>query len=213
MTNEYSAQNLEALIDTIAQHGFAILDNFLTQPTTLQLANEIAALKSDALLQDAGTGRNSIISNRAVNKTLRGDMIYWLDESAASPAQQTYFAQMEALRLQLNQQLYLGLFALESHLALYPAGTGYKKHIDRFKAIHDGKPMRQVSSILYLNQDWQDSYGGHLRLYKTPDSDTDYLDISPINGRLVVFLSDTFYHEVLPATQDRISLTGWFLTR
>jgi SM-20-related protein len=39
------------------------------------------------------------------------------------------------------------------------------------------------------------------------------LDISPIGGRLVMFLSDTFYHEVLPTSKDRMSLTGWFLTR
>jgi len=213
MSIEYSAQNLEDLISKIAQHGFGIIDNFLPQVTALRLANEITALKDQSLMQEAGTGRISATSNRTINKTLRGDMIYWLDESDASPPQQDYFTQMEALRLQLNQQLYLGLFALESHLALYPAGSGYKKHIDRFKTVNDGKPVRQISSILYLNQDWKDADGGHLRVYKTAENDLEYLDISPIGGRLVLFLSDTFYHEVLPATRERMSLPGWFLTR
>lgn len=209
MTNEYIAQNIEELISKISQYGFAIIDNFLPESVTMALAQEIVILRDQALMQDAGTGREY----KAVNKNLRGDMIYWLNEADSSEAAKNYFTQMEALRLQLNQQLYLGLLALESHLALYPAGSGYKKHIDRFKAVNDGKPLRQISSILYLNQDWQDNYGGHLRLYKTLDSDADYLDITPISGRLVMFLSDTFYHEVLPATRDRMSLTGWFLTR
>lgn len=213
MTTEYSAQNLEELINKIAQHGFGIIDNFIPESTVLKLADEIAALKDQSLMQDAGTGRTSATSSRTINKTLRGDMIYWLAETDASAPQQDYFRHMEALRLQLNQQLYLGLFALESHLALYPAGSGYKKHIDRFATVNDGKPLRQISSILYLNQDWKDVDGGHLRLYKTAENDSEYLDILPTGGRLVVFLSDTFYHEVLPASRDRMSLTGWLLTR
>ena len=213
MITEYSAQNFEELISKIAQHGFGIIDNFIPESTIRKLADDISALKNQSLMQDAGTGRASATSSRTINKSLRGDMIYWLDESDASPTQQDYFTQMEALRLQLNQQLYLGLFALESHLALYPAGSGYKKHIDRFAAVNDGKPIRQISSILYLNQDWEDTDGGHLRLYKNADNEADHLDISPTSGRLVIFLSDTFYHEVLPATRERMSLPGWFLTR
>lgn len=209
MLTEYSAQNLEQLISKITQHGFGMIDNFLQESTTLELANEIATLQHQSLMQDAGTGRE----HKAVNKHLRGDMIYWLDDTDPSAPQQDYFRQMEALRLQLNRQLYLGLFALESHLALYPAGSGYKKHIDRFATMNDGKPMRQISSILYLNQDWEEIDGGHLRLYKTAENDSEYLDILPTGGRLVIFLSDTFYHEVLPAGRDRMSLTGWFLTR
>ena len=120
---------------------------------------------------------------------------------------------MEVFRQAFNQHLFLGLFALESHLAVYPAGTGYKKHIDRFKAVNDGKPLRQISTILYLNPGWQESDGGHLRLYLNESNAMENLDIVPESGRLMVFLSDTFYHEVLPATRDRKSLTGWFLTR
>lgn len=213
MINEYFAQSPEELVNKITQHGFAIMENFLPQAAILKLADEITALKDQSLMQDAGTGRATVASSRSINKNLRGDMIYWLEEAEASHAQQDYLMKMKALRLQLNQQLYLGLFALESHLALYPAGSGYKKHIDRFATVNDGKPVRKISSILYLNQDWKEADGGHLRLYKTADNEADTLDISPIGGRLVIFLSDTFYHEVLPATRDRKSLTGWFLTR
>ncbi|MBA3696566.1 MAG: 2OG-Fe(II) oxygenase [Methylotenera sp.] len=209
MINDYSVQNIEELISKITQQGFAAIDDFLPISTALGLAAEISALNVSALLQDAGTGR----LHQMVNKNLRGDLIYWLNEADATHAQRAYFTQMEILRLALNQALYLGLFALESHLALYPAGAAYKKHIDRFKSINDGKPLRQISAVLYLNPDWHDDDGGHLRLYMNGDSDSEYLDILPIGSRLVVFLSDTFYHEVLPASRDRMSLTAWFLTR
>jgi SM-20-related protein len=212
MLTEYFAQNLDQLVSKIAQHGVCVMDDFLPPATILALADEVSHLSATSKMQVAGTGR----THKTINKDLRGDTIYWLNEAEATSAQQVYFAHMETLRQQLNQDLYLGLFALESHLALYSAGTGYKKHIDRFKASVTTQPQRQISCILYLNQDWEDSYGGHLRLYLNPETETteaQHLDISPVAGRLVMFLSDTFYHEVLPATQDRMSLTAWFLTR
>ncbi|MFT6394425.1 MAG: SM-20-related protein [Methylophilaceae bacterium] len=39
------------------------------------------------------------------------------------------------------------------------------------------------------------------------------MDILPKSGRIVLFLSAKFWHEVLPATRERLSLTGWFRTR
>jgi len=223
MLSHYSALNIESLIEKIDQHGFCVMDHFISDSITLSLAGELSSLNDSARLHAAGTGRDL----GTINKRLRGDSIYWLSESEASLAQQTYFTQMEALRLSLNQHFYLGLFALESHLALYPIGSDYKRHLDQFET-RDNKqqPQRQISCILYLNQDWIENDGGHLRLYLNPKSDvTDsnilrnlrledsQLDISPVGGRLVIFLSDTFYHAVLPASRDRMSLTGWFLTR
>ena len=220
MLSQYFAHNLEEQLSKITEHGFCVMDNFLPQTTVVALANEISTLNDAALMHEAGTGQTLV----TINKNLRGDFIYWLNEADASVAQQTYLDQMEMLRLGLNQHLYLGLFALESHLALYPIGASYKKHIDRFKTNNTrtiDQAVRQISCILYLNQDWLVEDGGHLRLYlnheceKTdaPHIDIAHLDIAPVGGRLVMFLSDTFYHEVLPATRSRISLTGWFLTR
>ena len=38
-------------------------------------------------------------------------------------------------------------------------------------------------------------------------------DVVPSGGSLVVFLSGEVPHEVLPATRERLSLTGWFRRR
>lgn len=221
MLSQYFAFNLEQQLSKITEHGFCVMDNFISQTTALALSSEINLLHDSAQMHEAGTGQTLI----SINKQLRGDSIYWLDEADASIAQQLYFGQMEALRIGLNQHLYLGLFALESHLALYPIGASYKKHIDRFKSSNNSHKIdasvRQISCVLYLNQDWLEEDGGHLRLYVNPvDATIDTpakaalaINISPVGGRLVIFLSDTFYHEVLPAIRDRRSLTGWFLTR
>ena len=198
----------------MAENGFCVLDNFISPDTVLCLAAEISALNSDDKMQAARTGRLAA----TVNLKLRGDSIHWLDENHASLAQLTYFKKMEDLRCQLNQQLYLGLHSLECHLALYPIGSAYPKHLDRFQ-LHDDSHLaqRQISCILYLNQDWLAEDGGYLRLHLNDDGVTmlniAHLDIAPIAGRLIVFLSDSFYHEVLPTHRARMSLTAWFLNR
>ncbi len=217
MHAHYFAHNLQQQLNQITDRGYCVIDNFLNPSIIDTLASEILALENRALLHAANTGR----AQTTVNTKLRGDSIYWLNESEASPAQQTYFDEMDHLRSGLNQHLYLGLDILESHLALYPIGASYQKHLDRFKANNNAKlPQRQISCILYLNKDWLEEDGGYLRLYLNADDATDgivatasSLDIAPIAGRLVMFLSDTFYHEVLPAKRARMSLTGWFLNR
>ncbi|MCF8192923.1 MAG: 2OG-Fe(II) oxygenase [Candidatus Methylopumilus sp.] len=201
-------------LSQMAENGFCVLDNFISPDTVLCLAAEISALNSDDKMQAARTGRLAA----TVNLKLRGVSIHWLDENHASLAQLTYFKKMEGLRCQLNQQLYLGLHSLECHLALYPIGSAYPKHLDRFQ-LHDDSHLaqRQISCILYLNQDWLAEDGGYLRLHLNDDGVTRlniaHLDIAPIAGRLIVFLSDSFYHEVLPTHRARMSLTAWFLNR
>ena len=217
MHPHYFAHNLQQQLDQITDRGYCVMDNFLSPSVIDTLASEILVLENGALLHAANTGR----AQTTVNTKFRGDSIYWLNEAEASPAQQTYFDEMERLRYGLNRHLYLGLDLLESHLALYPIGAGYQKHLDRFKANDNSQlPQRQISCILYLNKDWLEEDGGYLRLYLNADDATDgivatasSLDIAPIAGRLVMFLSDTFYHEVLPANRARMSLTGWFLNR
>jgi SM-20-related protein len=91
------------------------------------------------------------------------------------------------------------------HRTIYPIGSFYKRHLDQFKK--DDK--RKLSVICYLNTDWKESEGGQLRIY-LPNGST---DIFPLAGRLVCFRSDLLEHEVLPATRERLSLTGWLLDR
>ena len=140
---------------------------------------------------------------------MRGDRILWLDELSADPAQQSLWKAIEALRLALNQGLQLGLFSFEAHYALYPPGASYRRHRDAFRDHGETSDVRVISCALYLNENWTPGDGGALRLY---DGDC-ARDVLPLAGRLVCFLSERFEHEVLPATRERLAVTGWFRRR
>ena len=199
-----------SIIDDLCDHGYAICDGFL--PVEL-----ISALRALALeLQESGELREAKTGQRSHTSSIkwRGDSIAWLDENSPEPTVQAYFAKMADLRTALNRHLQMNVQEIESHLAIFPAGSVYGKHLDQFQQ-GMGTQTRQLSSILYLNADWPDDAGGALRLYLNelqPDS-SHFIDITPTAGKLVLFLSHDFWHEVLPAKRDRVSLAGWFRTR
>jgi len=195
----------QQLLAGIATDGYAIIKNFMPAASITSLADEITALQLSGEMRRAGTGK----ALTPTDDSIRGDFTLWLEKTSVSVSQQAYFAQMEIMRSSLNRDFYLGLFELESHFALYPPGALYRKHLDQFQ----GQEQRQISCILYLNQDWQPEHGGQLRMYLDGIAHEPYRDIEPIGGTLVAFLSGRFFHEVLPATHERVSLTGWFSTR
>lgn len=200
----------DSQLETLAQQGFAIIDDYLPPALAASLRAQALRLRAIGIMRQAGIGRDE---NNQIISEVRGDSIYWLDDGGQSPEQTVYLSCMQALQTQLNQHFFLGLFEFECHFAVYDPGAVYLRHLDQFK----GQQERQISAVLYLNDDWQQDDGGELRLYlddnanvaKTPA----YTDISPLGGRLALFLSGRFYHEVLPARRTRISLTGWFRTR
>jgi len=127
-------------------------------------------------------------------------------EEGDAPICDTYMGVMDGLRLAMNRSLFLGLEDFESHFAMYPPGAFYLKHVDRFR----DDDRRMVSAVIYLNDAWLPEHGGQLRMYLK--GGVEY-DVVPTGGCLVVFLSGEVPHEVLPATRERLSLTGWFRRR
>lgn len=198
--------HISTIIHALAERGYAVIPDFLPADFIQALREEAIALQSAGKLQHASTGR---AADNKLDTQVRGDLIHWLDQAQPSALQQNFSLTMEQLREALNQHFYLGLFELENHFALYPPGAVYNKHLDQFR----GNQQRQVSCILYLNEDWQAQNGGQLRLYLDGEQPEPYIDVQPEGGTLVVFLSGQFWHEVLPAIKPRISLTGWFRKR
>jgi SM-20-related protein len=49
-----------------------------------------------------------------------------------------------------------------------------------------------------------------LRIYGPDDQ---HVDVEPLAGRLVCFLTPGREHEVLPARRERYSISGWFRGR
>jgi SM-20-related protein len=211
MTLTSHANNLliETAIEALALQGYAILPEWFCKEQVQSLSHRVQMLKMAHLLTPASTGKVS-----RLDTSVRGDHTYWLANDSPNLAEQQYLASMHTLQGALNQAFYFGLNSIESHFAIYPVGTFYKKHLDQFKNNQPQQDaMRKVSSVLYLNEDWQADDGGQLRLYLDENKAGQMLDISPTAGTLVLFMSARFYHEVLPAKRERLSVTGWFKTR
>ena len=114
---------------------------------------------------------------------------------------------LDPLRQVLNRELYLGIREFEAQYAHYPVGAFYKTHVDR----HRDSNARVISAVCYLNPDWPAGAGGDIVMY---DGDgRELFRQAPTAGTLVLFRSADMPHEVLPATQERWSIAGWFRTR
>jgi len=196
----------DRIAEAIASRGWIATDDFLPPGQLRELGEDGRRLWRSGSFRHAGVGRGPSFQLRP---ELRSDRVRWLLPPGETRPQKRYFARMEALRQTLNRHLYAGLVAFESHYALYPPGSLYRTHRDRFAdASH-----RVVSAVLYLNPDWDTEAGGSLRLYLEEPDAPPFEEVPPTGGRLVCFLSDRFPHEVLPATRERLSLTGWFTAR
>jgi SM-20-related protein len=191
---------LNQIADGLAEQGFSVIDHFLSD----QEANDIVVtdeFKTGKLhFKKAGIGQQQ---NKQIIETIRGDYIQWIDPGTAHPALQVYLRRLKELMSNLNRSLCLSLKDFEIHKTVYPVGSFYKRHLDQFRADHH----RKLSVICYLNFNWLDEQGGQLRMY-LPEGTA---DIFPLSGRLVCFRSDQIEHEVLPATRERLSLTGWMV--
>jgi SM-20-related protein len=155
--------------------------------------------------QAAGARRHRTRRRRTARRDVRGDRIRWFDDAADARAEQSPFEALAAAR-RGQRELTLGLSAFEGHYALYPAGARYARHRDRFR----DDDARVLSIVLYLNASWRKADGGALRIHVTDEL---MHDVMPRGGTLVVFQSDRFEHEVLPAARERLSIAGWFRRR
>lgn len=190
----------DALANQLAGPGYFLVDNFLSPTDVQSIRTHALALKAAGSMQKAGIGNNHL---HQINRNVRGDFIQWINpEETIEPIQRLHKHFTELIQ-QLNRTCFLGLKDMELHLAVYPTGTFYKRHSDRFKA----KAHRVISAITYLNPDWQPTDGGQLIIYQETSS---AIEIEPLAGRLVLFRSE-LEHEVLPTTAERVSITGWML--
>ncbi|MBA4503683.1 2OG-Fe(II) oxygenase [Marinobacterium marinum] len=190
----------DQIADALVDNGYIILPSALPETLTGNLYRHLQAL-NDQQFQRAGIGREQ---DHQLHGEIRRDTIRWLGQQQAVEAE--YLNWMEGLREGLNRRLFMGLFDYEAHFSHYRAGAFYKRHLDAFR----GQTNRVLTTVLYLNRDWHSRQGGELLIWPEPDSDKVIETVVPQMGTLVIFLSEQFPHEVLPATTDRYSIAGWF---
>ncbi|GAB3034686.1 2OG-Fe(II) oxygenase [Oleiagrimonas citrea] len=192
----------QPLADAIERDGWCVCDHLFDPALIDALADECRELDAQSRLKPAAVGRGD---RRRLATAVRSDRTRWLDDTFSEP-QSAYLARMLELRDALNRRLLLGLHELEAHYAVYPAGARYDRHRDRFR----DDDARVLSAVLYLNREWTPADAGALRLYLT---ENEHRDILPAFGRLVLFLSAEFDHEVLAPTRPRMSIANWFRQR
>ena len=190
----------DPIVDSLADNGFAIEDQFLSQNEVAGILSGSGFKKGLEQFRKAGIGKNH---DQQINEAIRGDYIQWIDKNSAEPAVRIYLERLEELVNCINRTLFLSLKDYEVHMTIYPVGSYYKRHLDQFKR----DDHRKLSVICYLNMDWTEEHGGQLRMHLPQGP----IDVLPTAGKLVCFRSDQIEHEVLPAVRERLSITGWML--
>lgn len=197
----------ESISSDIRSKGYSIHPFALPESLCTLLLQQFTELPKTSF-ERAGIGRGK---DHMINDLIRTDEIHWITNS--NEANRTWIEWTESLQMFLNNRLFLGLRAFESHFAHYAKGDFYKKHKDAFV----GEGNRVLSVVAYLNKNWSSDDGGELVIYdeSSTSSHIDHHEITvlPNSGTVVIFLSEDFPHEVLPAKCDRYSIAGWFRSK
>ena len=191
-----SKELYEQITDALVQNGYIVIPHAIQNSFAQKLLNEA---KQTNNYKRASISRTV---NQQIDDERRRDKISWLGYD--NGVQSEFLDFTDGLKEYLNRELFLGLTYFESHFAIYEEGDFYETHLDAFK---DSK-NRVVTVVYYLNENWEEDDGGALVIY---DEDKNYLKtVLPHANTLVVFLSNTFPHEVLKANKTRYSIAGWF---
>ncbi|OBY73553.1 2OG-Fe(II) oxygenase [Acinetobacter gyllenbergii] len=182
--------NLDQVLNDLNEFGFALIDQVYSDEYVQALAHECSAHLAE--FRAAGI-QNGVVSH------IRSDHILWIDGQL--PIAQQHIQTLEHLSQALNQAFYLGIKEVEAHFACYNAGEFYALHRDNPQQKND----RMISTVFYLHENWQENWGGQLRLQDKKDQ---WHIIQPQPNRLAIFQSDVL-HEVLLSKQQRLSITAW----
>lgn len=177
-------------VELLGSRGFVIREGF-------PYAAEAARVAATRTFVPAGVSRDHVR-----DEAVRTDSLCWVDPSDAALG--PLFAAFEALRLELNAGAWLGLTRFDLQLARYGPGGKYVRHRDALV----GENNRRVTAVVYLNPAWTPAHRGQLKLYSDPP-----VEVAPVLGRTVIFLSEKVEHEVLPSAAERLAATAWFYGR
>ncbi len=191
-------EQFDLLIDSYLSDDIGIAPAFISQQLSAGLQQNIMQLQQADLMTAAGIGNHAI---KDANQQMRSDKIYWLDKKHNNQFENEFLQQAEDFIERLNSTCYAGINAYEFHYAMYEPGSFYKRHKDQFK----NNDNRKFSLITYLNNNWQQTDGGQLQVYRGEAMQ----QIQPHAQTAVLFKSNETEHEVIKANRSRMSITGW----
>ena len=192
----------EKIFRDIQEQGWCLRTNVLSAEEVQQINHFFDQERSNFQAALVGKG-----NERKRVEEIRGDFTYWIDPLNPPAVFAPLMKNLDFFKEELNRHFFLGLKEYECHLAYYPVGSYYHKHLDRFGS----DSSRTISFIFYLNSDWSESDGGELVLYQ--ENGEVLASCLPAAGSFACFLSGEFTHEVKSARRERRSLTGWMHTK
>lgn len=195
----HNEQNWLDWTDQLSEDNYTIIDQFISDEELAIFRSFFRSQQENDALTKAGIGT---LDQFQIKEEIRGDYIKWLDperDTRMTP----FFDRIDTVIRMLNRYCYLSLSGAEFHLAHYPVGTYYKRHLDQFQ----NRNNRLISVILYLNDDWEPGNGGELKVFLDDREEI----IDPVARRVVLLRSNLVEHEVLMTNKDRYSITGWLL--
>lgn len=193
-------QQFEKLISEVIDRNYGMCDDFFDGNLLDGLRANLLNFHEGGMMHPAGVGRHFDFTK---NLEVRGDVIRWIEEDSTDPFERELMDKISHFIRHLNTTCYTQLNQMEFHYAFYESGSFYKRHLDQFKS-HRG---RKFSLVIYLNDGWEESDGGNLRLYLDGER---VENVFPVGGRAVFFRSDELEHEVMPSMErPRISIAGW----
>jgi len=185
-------------VDELSTKDYVIVDHFLNDHLLNEVSTFFKSRLSEFSLAGIGTSEQNVIRH-----DIRGDYTYWLDRQKDISIPLFWNLADEIMHI-YNRYCFLSLSGYEFHLANYPPGSHYDKHLDQF----NNRNNRMITIIIYLNKNWQKGDGGELEIY---ESDGSSFLVEPLEGRCVMFKSAVVPHRVLRSNKDRHSITGWLL--
>ena len=197
--SDAQSELFDEIANELREVGYSIKTKALDAGMVERLRQNLQEVTASEF-QPAGVGRGD---EYLQSERIRSDEICWI--TGSTEVGREWLAWAAELQSYLNRRLFLGLFSFESHFAHYGPGDYYQRHYDAFR----GETNRVLTIVVYLNAEWSGEQGGELMLYRG-DEDQEGIAVLPEQGSVVVFLSEEFPHEVLPATCDRYSIAGWY---
>ena len=204
-----------AVYEQLSSHGYAVVDNCLSEDHSAALRAEIVALH-----EGKHTLPNATLLVRGnVTEKLAKAGIFEAEAHALSDAARELAPRVCSFAADRTLLTLLTAYAantraqslhFQSVKLQFSSGSGacFPLHYDTDESL-DG---RKITAISYLNPGWEPSHGGELVLYPSPLSGA-AVTIAPLSGRLVLFHAPSSLHRVRPSFVPRACVTQWLFSR
>jgi SM-20-related protein len=192
---------LAAAMAIFKAEGLVLWEQAFDTDTCQKYRSQLQKFDNEGQFVAAGIGKGQ---QKNILTRIRSDRICWFPDEVLSLHFSEFYRQLGEIMAYMNRYFYMGLRRFEIHGAIYGPGQHYERHLDQ----HRHSSERVVTAVFYLNESWSPAEGGTLRVFK--ENGEVLTEVLPLAGRLLLFESARYEHEVLVSHRDRYSLTGWF---